>query len=55
MLSDLKNAYQMELQHEQEKAQEWQEASQLKIEEPPILRKIIARKAEQDKGEKKGD
>ncbi len=52
---EAKNAYQMELQHEQEKAQEWQEASQLKIEEPPILRKIIARKAEQDKGEKKGD
>ncbi len=52
---EAKNAYQMELQHEQEKAQEWQDASQLKIEEPPILRKIIARKAEQDKGEKKGD
>ena len=52
---EAKNAYQMELQHEQEKAQVWQEASQLKIEEPPILRKIIARKAEQDKGEKKGD
>lgn len=52
---EAKNAYQMELQHEQEKAQEWQEASQLKIEKPPILRKIIARKAEQDKGEKKGD
>lgn len=52
---EAKNVYQMELQHEQEKAQEWQEASQLKIEEPPILRKIIARKAEQDKGEKKGD
>lgn len=46
---EAKNTYQMELQHEQATAEEWQEASQLKIEEPPILKKIIARKAEQDK------
>lgn len=52
---EAKSAYQMELQHEQESEQEWQEASQLKIEEPPILKKIIARKAEQDKGEKRRD
>lgn len=50
---EAKNTYQMELQHEQATEEEWQEASQLKIEEPPILKKIIARKAEQDKGEKK--
>lgn len=46
---EAKNTYQMELQHEQATEEEWQEASQLKIEEPPILKKIIARKAEQDK------
>lgn len=50
---EAKNTYQMELQHEQETAEEWQEASQLKIEEPLILKKIIARKAEQDKADKK--
>lgn len=50
---EAKNTYQMELQHEQATEEEWQEASQLKIEEPPILKKIIARKAEQEKGEKK--
>lgn len=47
---EARNNYQMELQHEKEMEEEWQEASQLKIEEPPILKKIIARKAEQDKG-----
>ena len=45
----------MELQHEKETEEERQEASQLKIEEPLILKKIIARKTEQekDKGGKK--
>ena len=52
---EARNTYQMELQHEKETEEERQEASQLKIEEPLILKKIIARKTEQekDKGGKK--
>lgn len=46
---EVRKNYQRELQHEKAAEEEWQEASQLKIEEPPILKKIIGRKAEQEK------
>lgn len=42
---EVERDYQQEMEHEKEEEEEMREASQLKIEEPPIIKKIIAKKS----------